>query len=70
MHPQRPPISLNVAAAVADAMGVVDGVDSEDAVDSVGTVETVELEIVTKVGAPIAKLTVTLQMPAGNENAP
>ena len=47
--------------------------DAEDAVDTVETVdavEAVELETATKVSAPIAKLTATLQMHAGSGIAP
>jgi len=51
---------------VAEAVGVV---DAEDAVDAVDTVEAVEPETVTKVNAPIAKLTAILQMHAESGNA-
>jgi hypothetical protein len=60
MHPQGLPFSVNVAATMAKAMGVVDVVD---------TVESVELETATKVSAPIAKLTVIMQMHAESGNA-
>jgi hypothetical protein len=72
MHPRGPPFSLNVAATVAEAVGVVDvedAVDAEDTVDTVDTEEDVEPETATKVSAHIAKLTAILQMHAesGNE---
>jgi hypothetical protein len=56
-------LSLNVAAAMAEAVGVV------DVVDAVDKVEAVEQETATKVHAPIAQLTAILQMHAGNGNA-
>jgi hypothetical protein len=58
MHPRGPPFSLNVAATVAEAVGVVDAedaVDAEDTVDTVDTVEAVEPETATKVSAPIVR---------------
>jgi len=64
MHPQGPPFYLNVAATMAQGMGVV---DTEDVVDMV---EAVEPETATNVSAPIAKLTAILQMHAGSGNAP
>jgi hypothetical protein len=63
MHQRGLPFSLNVAATVAEAMGV------EDAVDTVDTVEAVEPETATKVSAAIAKLTAILQMHAESGNA-
>jgi hypothetical protein len=64
MHPQGPPLSHNLAAAIAKArgMGVADGVELLDAVDAVNTVETVDPETATNVSAPIAMLTAFLQM--------
>jgi len=74
MHPQGPPVSLNMAATVAkaEAMAVVDMVvvpDAHDAVDTVDKVEAVEPETATKVSAPIAKLTAILQMHAESGTA-
>jgi hypothetical protein len=72
MHRQGPTFSLNVAATVAEAMGMVDVVvtaDTEDPVDTVDTVEAVEPETATKVSAPSAKLTAILQMHAESGNA-
>jgi len=48
-----------VAATVAEAVGAVDALD---------VVEAVEAEIVTRVSAPIAKLTAILQMHAESGN--
>jgi bisphosphoglycerate-independent phosphoglycerate mutase (AlkP superfamily) len=61
MHLRGPPYFPNVAATVA--VGVV------DAVGAVEAVEAVEAEIVTRVSAPIAKLTAILQMHAESGNA-
>jgi hypothetical protein len=84
MHPQGQRFSLNVAATVAEGVGVVDAeaaVDAEDAVyaedavdgedtkDTVDMDEAVEPEAATKVSAPIAKLTAILQMYAESGNA-
>jgi hypothetical protein len=72
MHPQGPPFSLNVAATVSQAVGMVDAedaVDAEDMVDTVDTEEAVEPETATKVSAPRAKLTAILQMHAQSGNA-
>jgi hypothetical protein len=70
MYPQGSPFSLNEAATVAEAVGVVDAEDAEDAVHTVDTVEAVQLETGTKVSPPIAKLTAILQMHAGSRNVP
>ena len=57
MHLRGPPYFPNVAATVAEAVGAVDAV------------EAVEVEIITRVSAPIAKLTAILQMHAESRNA-
>jgi len=69
MHPQGQPFSLNVAATVAKAVGVVDAEDVVDADDTVDTEEAVEPETATKVSAPIAELTAILQMQVESGNA-
>jgi len=56
MHPRKPPYFPSVAATVAEA--------EVEAVGAVETVEAVEAEIVTRVSAPIAKLTAIIQMHA------
>ena len=61
MHPRKPPYFPSVAATVAEA--------EVEAVGAVETVEAVEAEIVTRVSAPIAKLTAILQMHAESGNA-
>jgi len=56
-----------VAEAEAVGVGMVDaedGMDGMDALDTVNMVEIVDPETVTKVSAPIAKLTAILQMHA------
>jgi hypothetical protein len=74
-HQQGQPLSLNVAATVAEVVGVVDMEDAvnmverEDTVDMVDTVEAVDLETTTKVCTPIAKLTARLRMHAKSSNA-
>jgi hypothetical protein len=77
IHPQGPPVSLNVAATIAHAeaealsvVDVVDATDAEDTVHIVDTMEAVDPETATKVSAPIVKLTAILQMHAGSGNAP
>ena len=77
MHPWGPPFSRKVVATMtedeAKAVGVVDmvdAVDMEDTVDTVDTAEAVEPETVTKVSAPIAKLTAIRQMHSGIGSAP
>jgi hypothetical protein len=73
MHSWWPPYFPNVADTVdeaeaeAKAVGAVDAVDAVEAVDAVNAVEAVEAA--TRVSAPIAKLTVILQMHAESENA-
>jgi hypothetical protein len=64
MHPWGPPFSPNVAATLAEAEAVGMGVD-----DAVDAVETVHPEPVMKVCAPIAKLTIILQMHAESAKA-
>jgi hypothetical protein len=71
MHPEGPTYVPNMAATVAEAVGAVDAVDAVDsvhAVEAVEAVEVVEAEIATRVSAPIAKLTATLQMHAESRN--
>jgi hypothetical protein len=67
MHLRGPPYFPNVAATVAEAEAEAVGV--VDAVGAVDAVEAVEAEIVTRVSAPIAKLTAILQMHAESGNA-
>ena len=66
MHLLGPPYFPNVAATVADAVCTVDAVETLEMVETVGAVEA---EIITRVSAPIAKLTAILQMHAESGNA-
>jgi len=59
-------VAATVAEAEVEAVGAVDAVDAVGAVEAV---EAVEAEIVTRVSAPIAKLTAILQMHAESGNA-
>jgi len=67
MHLWGPPYIPNVAATVA--VGEGDVVDALETVETVEVVEAVEAEIVTRVSAPIGKLTAIQQMHAESGNA-
>jgi hypothetical protein len=57
------------AVGAADTVGAVDAMEAVEVVEAVDAVDAVEAEIVTRVSAPIAKLTAILQTHAESGNA-
>jgi hypothetical protein len=73
IHSQGPSFTLNAAATISEAVGMVDVEDVGDAVDKVDMldlIEAVEPETAMKVSAPITKLMDLQQMHGNSRNVP